>query len=221
MQPPRDRIFEDLSRELRDGLICPVFIGSAEKGNGIVRLLKALRHEAPFVEHTARRLKLENAKSAAQVIKTDPHATRRQDECRARADRRDSATARCCAAMTTTSASVRRVLADRRNRAQARTRPWPATRSALGRLEKIGTGETLTIEKGGIGPGRAAVQRPEPVYGHRHRAQGPQGRGEAVGGADQADRGRSGPPARSCGGHASDGAVGPRRDAPACRARTA
>ena len=56
MQPPRDKVFDDLSKEFSDGLICPVLIGSAENGNGILRLLKALRHEAPFVESTAKRL---------------------------------------------------------------------------------------------------------------------------------------------------------------------
>ena len=65
MQPPRDKVFDDLARELREGLICPVLLGSAENGNGILRLMKALRHEAPFVEDTIKRLKLENAKSAA------------------------------------------------------------------------------------------------------------------------------------------------------------
>jgi elongation factor G len=70
MQPTRSKVFGDLVKELRDGLIVPVFLGSAENGNGILRLLKALRHEAPFVDSTARRLKLENAKSAAQVLKT-------------------------------------------------------------------------------------------------------------------------------------------------------
>ena len=29
MQPPNDRVFDDLAKELRDGLICPVLIGSA------------------------------------------------------------------------------------------------------------------------------------------------------------------------------------------------
>ena len=73
--PPPDRVFEDLRKDLREGLICPVFLGSAENGNGIVRLLKALRHEAPHVEQTARRLKLENARSAVQILKTihTPH----------------------------------------------------------------------------------------------------------------------------------------------------
>ena len=70
VQPPRDKIFADLAKELQDGLIVPVLLGSAENGNGILRLLKALRHEAPFVDRTARRLKLENAKSAGLVLKT-------------------------------------------------------------------------------------------------------------------------------------------------------
>ena len=70
VEPPRDRIFEDLAKELRDGLICPVFIGSAENGNGMLRLMKALRHEAPTVKDTAKRLGLIGAKSAAFVVKT-------------------------------------------------------------------------------------------------------------------------------------------------------
>jgi elongation factor G len=67
--PPRDRVFDDLARELREGLICPVLVGSAQNGNGIIRLLKALRHEAPFVEETAARLGIE-AKRAGYVMKT-------------------------------------------------------------------------------------------------------------------------------------------------------
>jgi elongation factor G len=70
MVPPRDKVFEDLVKELREGLICPVLLGSAQNGNGILRLLKALRHEAPFVEETARRLKIENAKTSAFTMKT-------------------------------------------------------------------------------------------------------------------------------------------------------
>ena len=49
MEPPRDRVFSDLSRELAEGLITPVLFGSAEHGNGVGRLLKALRHEAPGI----------------------------------------------------------------------------------------------------------------------------------------------------------------------------
>jgi len=68
--PPRDKIFDDLAKELRDGLICPVLLGSAENGNGILRLLKALRHEAPFVDTTAKRLGVAGAPSCAYVAKT-------------------------------------------------------------------------------------------------------------------------------------------------------
>jgi elongation factor G len=68
--PPKDVVFNDLTRELREGLICPVLLGSAENGNGILRLLKALRHEVPFVDATAKRLKLENTKSSAFVFKS-------------------------------------------------------------------------------------------------------------------------------------------------------
>jgi len=47
VQPPRDAVFDDLARELREGLICPVLLGSALRENGVLRLMKALRHESP------------------------------------------------------------------------------------------------------------------------------------------------------------------------------
>ncbi|MGE4247561.1 MAG: elongation factor G [Parvibaculaceae bacterium] len=71
MEPPRDRVFADLTRELSEGLITPVLFGSAEHGNGILRLMKALRHEAPGVEATAKRLGLAaDAPPTAQILKT-------------------------------------------------------------------------------------------------------------------------------------------------------
>jgi len=68
--PPRDRVFDDLARELKDGLICPVLVGSAANGNGIVRLLKAIRHEAPFVDETAKRLGVAADGAVGFVMKT-------------------------------------------------------------------------------------------------------------------------------------------------------
>jgi elongation factor G len=68
--PANDRVFGNLTKELCDGLICPVLLGSAERGNGILRLMKALRHECPFVDETARRLKLSDEKSAAYVFRS-------------------------------------------------------------------------------------------------------------------------------------------------------
>jgi elongation factor G len=69
--PPRDAVFDDLARELREGLICPVLLGSAARENGVLRLLKALRHEAPGVAETARRLGVASSKDAiGYVFKT-------------------------------------------------------------------------------------------------------------------------------------------------------
>jgi elongation factor G len=69
--PPRDAIFDDLARELREGLICPVLLGSALRQNGVLRLMKAMRHEAPGIAETARRLKASSPKDAlGYVFKT-------------------------------------------------------------------------------------------------------------------------------------------------------
>jgi len=69
--PPRDKVFDDLAKELRDGVICPVLIGSATRTNGVLRLMKALRHEAPGVAETVKRLKLKGGNDAvACVFKT-------------------------------------------------------------------------------------------------------------------------------------------------------
>ena len=71
IEPPKDKVFEDLSSELADGLITPVLFGSAENGNGIMRLLKALRHEVRGVEATNDRLANDAGDAAtAQIIKT-------------------------------------------------------------------------------------------------------------------------------------------------------
>jgi elongation factor G len=69
VQPPRDKVFDDLSKELREGLVCPVLLGSATRTNGVLRLMKALRHEAPGVAETAKRLGV-NGGSVAYVLKT-------------------------------------------------------------------------------------------------------------------------------------------------------
>jgi len=56
--PERDVVFADLVREMREGLIVPVFFGSTAQGYGIRRLLKAFRHDTPAPEHAAKRLGL-------------------------------------------------------------------------------------------------------------------------------------------------------------------
>jgi elongation factor G len=71
IQPPRDKVFDDLTRELRDGLVCPILMGTATRANGVLRLLKALRHESPGVADTAKRLGVKPGSDAvAYVLKT-------------------------------------------------------------------------------------------------------------------------------------------------------
>jgi elongation factor G len=71
IQPPRDKVFDDLTRELRDGLVCPVLMGTAARANGVLRLLKALRHESPGVADTAKRLGVkQGGDPVAYVLKT-------------------------------------------------------------------------------------------------------------------------------------------------------
>jgi elongation factor G len=70
-EPPRDRVFQDLARELRAGEVVSVLIGSAEHGHGVTRLLKALRHEAPAIADTRRRLGVAaEGPPLAQVMRT-------------------------------------------------------------------------------------------------------------------------------------------------------
>jgi elongation factor G len=68
--PPRDKVFDDLAKEQRDGLICPVLIGVATRTNGVLRLLKALRHESRGIEATAKRLDIKGNDPVAYVLKT-------------------------------------------------------------------------------------------------------------------------------------------------------
>jgi len=71
IQPPRDKVFDDLRRELREGLVCPVMMGTATRTNGILRLLKALRHESPGIAETAKRLGVKGGgESVTYVLKT-------------------------------------------------------------------------------------------------------------------------------------------------------
>ena len=71
IQPPRDRVFDDLAKELRDSQVCPVLFGIATRTNGVLRLLKALRHESPGVADTAKRLGVKSSADAvALVLKT-------------------------------------------------------------------------------------------------------------------------------------------------------
>lgn len=70
--PPKEEVFQDLAKDFADGLIMPVFMGAALHDNGVFRLLKALRHEAPGIEVTVARAGVDTAGKGmlAQVLKT-------------------------------------------------------------------------------------------------------------------------------------------------------
>ena len=73
--PPRDKVFDDLSKELRDRIVCPVLLGCATRANGVLRLLKALRHEAPTVAETAQRLGVQATSEAVALVLKTFHTT--------------------------------------------------------------------------------------------------------------------------------------------------
>ena len=52
--PEKSLIYRDLHDEFCTDQIAPVLLGAGDRENGVRRLLKALRHDTPFVEQTAR-----------------------------------------------------------------------------------------------------------------------------------------------------------------------
>ena len=148
IQPPRDKVFDDLARELRDGLVCPVLMGTATRANGVLRLLKALRQKSPGSAETAKRLGVKaGADAVAYVVKTLNTDPRRQDVDRARARRpgrrrhhlRSPGTTRPAASPASSSWSARRP--------RSADRPLSARPSRFAKLDKAKTGDTLTAGK--------------------------------------------------------------------------
>ena len=162
MQPPRDKVFDDLAKELREGRICPVLLGSAERGNGIFRLLKALRHESPFVDRTAERLGFSGAQSAAYVFKTiyTAHGGKLSFARVLAGEIPDGSTVvgpdgedRIAGLFTVMGQETRK----RQNAVAGET-------VALGRLDHIKTGDTISLDKNGVQQ-IETPQAPQPVYG--------------------------------------------------------
>ncbi len=147
--PPNDKVFNDLTQELRDRLIVPVLLGSAEHGNGILRLLKALRHEVPFVAETARRHKLENAKCAAYVFK-NVHTKSGGKLSFARVLSGEIPDSAILIGKDGKEERAAGLFTIKGEETQKRTSAKAGDTIALGRLESICAGETLTTEKAGV-----------------------------------------------------------------------
>ncbi len=160
--PPRDRVFEDLTRELREVQICPVLFGSADNGNGIFRLLKALRHEAPFVDETAERLGVEKASSCAHVLKTfhTSHGGKLSLVRILRGNFTDGQTV----AGPSGEDRITGIFALHGQEPQKRGEAVTGDTVAFGKLESAHTGDTLSGDKSKA-PAIETVDPPAPVFG--------------------------------------------------------
>jgi elongation factor G len=147
IEPPRDRVFEDLAKELRGGHVVPLLMGSADRGNGVTRLLKALRHEAPGVVQTRERLGVEAQGPALAHVARTIHTAHGGKLSLARVLRGafpDGAT------VTSSSGAEDRIAALSRltGAASAKiSRAEDGDTVAFARLEHIATGETFTDAK--------------------------------------------------------------------------
>jgi elongation factor G len=157
IQPPRDKIFDDLSKELRDSLVCPVLLGSATRTNGVLRLMKALRHESPGIADTAKRLGVKDGNPVAYVLKTVNTAHGgKMSVARVLSGKIGDGTT-----LASPDADAGRVAATFKLTGQHSDKRGPAEAGetvAFGKLDHAKTGDTLTAGA----PAHAAVAKAEP-----------------------------------------------------------
>jgi elongation factor G len=162
--PPTDEVFADLAKELRAGQICPVFIGSAERGNGVGRLMKALRHESPALAETCERLAIDvGADAVFQVLKTvhTPHGGKLSVGRVLAGKIVDGATLFASDGTSDRVSGVYRLVGKEQ---QKKAETHAGETIALGKIGPAQTGSTLTTHKGGI-PALTFLEPPEPVMG--------------------------------------------------------
>jgi elongation factor G len=161
--PPRDEIFDDLQKDLQKGLIVPVLIGSAAGDNGIRRLLKMLRHEVPGVASVRTRLGVTGNDATVQVMKTyyTSHGGKLS------LARILSGQVKDGAVLYRQNGGDTRVGGVFALRGEAQTKLNEAGAGdtvALGRLDEIATGETLSTARGGAKL-KVNIEVLPPVYG--------------------------------------------------------
>ncbi|ANL56184.1 UNVERIFIED_ORG: elongation factor G [Rhizobium esperanzae] len=78
-EPSSDALYAISSRVLRENRIIPVLIGAASHGNGMMRLMKALRHEAPPVGILRQRLAHAGTVDEGKLAAVSFHAYHRQN----------------------------------------------------------------------------------------------------------------------------------------------
>jgi elongation factor G len=72
--PPTEDIYAQVTRDMQNGLIVPVFLGIADQDHGVRRLLKALRHEVPGPGVTAERFGIKDQKPPKALVFKTLHA---------------------------------------------------------------------------------------------------------------------------------------------------
>lgn len=163
IEPPKDAVFDDLAADLRGGVVTPVLIGTAERGNGILRLLKAIRHDAPDVEETRKRLGAPDGNATVvQVMKTfhTPHGGKLSVSRILSGQIADGSDLYLPDGNTVKVSGIYRLLGkDQVKLASART----GDTVALGKLDEARTGQTLTSARGGLKP-LVDLAPPQPVY---------------------------------------------------------
>ena len=164
MSPPRDEVFDGLHKDLQEGLIVPVLFGSSFGDNGIRRLLKMLRHDAPDVGAAAARAGLKPGnETVAQVLKTyhTAHGGKLSLVRVLSGTLKDSAT------LFRAGGGDSRVggLFALRGETQIKlNEAGQGDTVALGRLEEVPTGETLSSSKAGAKL-NLKIETLTPVYG--------------------------------------------------------
>jgi len=142
--------------------VVPVLMGSAEKDHGILRLLKALRHEVPEVSAAAARAGLKaGADTALYVLKTFNGSHGKLSLARVL-----SGAIKDGAVLHRSDGGDVRVGGLFALKGEAQTKLTDAKAGdtvALGRLEGVLTGESLSSAKSGAP--KIAVEQLEPVYG--------------------------------------------------------
>ncbi|MBZ9673842.1 elongation factor G [Mesorhizobium sp. ES1-3] len=163
IEPPKDAIFDDLAADLRDGAVTPVLIGTAEKGNGVLRLLKTIRHDAPDIEATRKRLGAPDGNATVvQVMKTihTPHGGKLSVSRILSGQVADGSELWLPGGDTAKVSGIYRMLGkDQVKLTGARV----GDTVALGKLDAVKTGQTLTSAKGGTKQ-LFDVEPPQPVF---------------------------------------------------------
>ena len=165
VEPPREEVLGDIRRELGEGLVVPVLIGSAEGDNGVRRLLKALRHDVPEVVAAAERAGLAaGGEAVVQLLKTF-HSGHGGKLSLARVLRGHIKEGAVLHGERGREARIAGIFALAGDKHIKRSVAQAGDTVALARLEPFVTGETLSTAKSNNNfGGRARIEQLTPVY---------------------------------------------------------